>query len=178
MGQNGMRSQNSRERERAESEHLTKVRNFEAATRFFQKQQYERAREIFEKLVNGSVTEVAERARVYLRVCERKLAHSTPVAKTATDYYTLGVAALNARNFDSAIKHLGRADKLKPNSEDIQYALAAAHALQGNTEAALEHLKTAIELRPENRFQARHDEDFESLAADPRFRSLIRPQVS
>ena len=57
-------------------------------------------------------------------------------------------------------------------------ALAAAYALQGNSEAALEHLKAAIQLRPGNAYQARHDEDFQSLASHPVFRSLVRADVS
>jgi tetratricopeptide (TPR) repeat protein len=88
------------------------------------------------------------------------------------------VAELNARNLDLALEHLNKADKLAPNREDIRYALAAAHALQGNTDAALEHLKAAVALRPGNRFQARYDGDFRSLAADPRFRSLVYSQAS
>ena len=45
-------------------------------------------------------------------------------------------------------------------------------------EAALEHLKAAVRLRPQNSFQARHDEDFHSLAEHPVFRSLVRAEGS
>lgn len=134
--------------------------------------------EIFEKLTNGPFREVAERARVHLQLCEQKLGRAAPAPKTAEDYYSLGVAELNARNFDLGIKHLRLADKLEPHQEHTQYALAAGHALQGNVEAALEHLKAAIALRPENRFHARRDEDFQFLAADPRFKRLVHVEAS
>jgi UDP-glucose 4-epimerase len=41
--------------------------------------------------------------------------------------------------------------------------------------AALEHLQVAVTLRPENRFHARRDDDFQCLASDPRFRRLMSP---
>ena len=118
--------------------------------------------------------EIAERARVHVRLCEQKLSKPAPAPKTPAEYYNLGVAALNARNLDLAVQLLGKADKAAANRDEIHYALAAAHALAGDTEAAFEHLKAAITLRPENRFLARHDEDLEPLRDDPRFRSLMQ----
>jgi tetratricopeptide (TPR) repeat protein len=118
--------------------------------------------------------EIAERARVHVHLCEQKLSKPAPPPKTPADYYNLGVAALNARNLDQAIQLLGKADKAAPNRDEIRFALAAAHALMGNTDAAFEHLEAAIALRPENRYLARHDEDLEPLRADPRFRNLLQ----
>ena len=101
-------------------------------------------------------------------------AKPAPAPKSAMDYYNLGIAELNAGRLDLAIQCLGKADKAAPNRDDIRYALAAAHALLGKADMAFEHLKAAIELRPENRFLARHDEDLEPLRDDPRFRSLMQ----
>ncbi len=168
--------QDSIKKQAGDAQHLAAVKNFEAGARYFQKQNYEKAKEIFEKLAAASAPpEVADRARLHLRLCQQRLGRSVPALKTAGDYYVLGVAELNARNLDVALEHLNKADKLEPNREHIRYALAAAHALQRNSDVALEHLKAAIALRPEDRFQARRDEDFESLAADPRFKSLVHP---
>ena len=157
---------------------MAAVKNYETGARFFQKQNYEKAEEIFEKLVNGPVREVADRARVHLRLCEQKLSRQTLVPKSGEDFYTLGVAALNSRNLDLVIAHLARANRMEHDQEHIRYSLAAAYALQGNTNAALAHLAAAIALRPANRIQARKDEDFTSLAADPRFGHLVSPEVS
>src|SRR5712692_5279816 len=44
------------------------VKNFALAARHFQKQNYEKAKELFEKLANNPLREVAERARVHLRL--------------------------------------------------------------------------------------------------------------
>jgi len=137
------------------------------------KQEYRKAKDLFEKLVATAPPELAERAGLHLRLCQSRTRRPGPVPKTASDYYVMGVAELNSRNLDSAVVHLERADKLEPEREDIQYALAAAHALQGNAEKALAHLRASVTLRPANSFQIRQDNDFASLAGDPRFRELV-----
>lgn len=167
-----------RENHLLDARYISAVRKFDEAARAFRSQKYGKARELFEKLASGEVREVAERARVHLQLCHQKLSAPAPRPKNAEEYYTLGVGALNARNLRAAIEHLGKADKLAPNQEHIRYALATAHALEGNTGAALEQLKSAITLRPANRIQARHDEDLAGLAADPRFRHLVYMQGS
>ena len=116
---------------------------------------------------------MAERARVHLRLCEQKLTRPAPSPKKAEDLYTLGVGALNSRRLDDAIEYLNKAQKSAPKLEHVCYALAAAYSLRGNAEDALQHLREAISLRPQNRIQAKRDEDFQALAADARFRELV-----
>jgi tetratricopeptide (TPR) repeat protein len=156
-----------------DEKHVAAVRNFELGLHHEQRQNYRKAREVFEKLVAAAPADVADRARVHLRACIERLGANGLVPKTAGDYHVLGVAELNVRELDRAVEHLSKAQKLDPQREEIRYALAAAHALKGNREEALEHLEVAITLRPQNRFQARHDADFQPLAGDPRFLSLI-----
>jgi len=172
-GRNGLSARELAERQRLDAQYQATVKSFETAARYFQKQNYDRAKEILEKLVDGPIREIADRARVHLRLCEQRLRHQAPTPKASEDYYNLGVAALNARRLEQAIELLGKAERLGPGQEHIRYALGAAHALLGNADAALEHLKAAVTLRCANRFQARHDEDFHSLAADPRFKQLV-----
>jgi len=153
---------------------LSAVRQFEAAVRYFQKESYGKAKGILKRLADTAPPEVADRARVHLRLCEQRSATaSTP--KTADDNYLFGVAELNAGRPESAADYLEKARKREPKREDVCYALAACYALQGNVEAALEHLKAAVDLRPQNRFQARQDPDFGSLAGNLRFRELVDP---
>ncbi len=166
------------ERQRIDVQYQSAVRNFETAVRALQRQNYEKAAEIFERLVDSEAREVAERARVHLRLCQHRSGRAAPAPKSAEEYYTLGVACLNTRNLELAIERLSKADKLKPRQDHIRYALAAAHARQGNADAAFEHLGAAVTLRPENRIQARHDEDFHGLVSDPRFRRLLYPAGS
>jgi tetratricopeptide (TPR) repeat protein len=154
------------------AEYQTAIKNFETAVRAFHKRNYDKAAEIFEKLINCPAREVADRARIHLRLCRQRTGRPAPAPKSAEDYYTLGIACLNAREFGQAIDHLSKANRLKPDQDHIHYALAVSHSLQGNPDAAIVHLEAAFALRPENRIHARRDEDFHGLVADPRFRRL------
>ena len=176
-GRNGA-SARTVEKPQPDPRFLAAIKSFELGSRAFQKQNYAKAREIFEKLVQGEIREVAERARVRLHLCQQKLGRTGPAPKNAEDYYTLGVAALNVRHLDEAVECLVKAHKLNSNQEHVRYALAAAQALRGNSAEAVEHLKASIALRPANRLQARQDQDFRGLASDLRFRDLVYPQGS
>lgn len=171
----GKRAPASMEMDRSDPQFKAALKSFSAAARYFQKQDYEKAQDLFEKVAACAARDLAERARVHVVLCGQKLGRSGPAPRTASDYYDLGVAKLNARDLGQAIEFLKKADKADPQGEHIQYALAAAHAIQGNIDAALEHLKAAIALRPGNRYQARYDDDFQSLTSDPRFQRLISP---
>ncbi len=169
-----MSAAESNNQRRIDALHLAAVKNFETAVSAFQKQNFERARDLFAKLASHPSGEVAIHAQTYLRMCERKLKPAQPIVKTAAEHYDLGIAQLNARQLESALESLKKAYALSPDQDHIRYALAAAYALEGNIEAAIEHLKAAIELRPANRFLAAHDEDFQGLTADPRFARLLQ----
>jgi tetratricopeptide (TPR) repeat protein len=151
---------------------LAAVKQFEAALRYFNKESYGRAKEILKKLADKAPPEVADRARVHLRLCERRSATASE-PKTVSENYLFGVAELNAGHPESAAGYLEKAHHQEPKREDVCYALSASYALQGKVEASLELLKMAVDLRPQNRFQARQDRDFESLAGNPRFRELV-----
>jgi len=161
------------ERPQVDVRYQNAIKNFEMGVRAFQKQNYDKAAEIFEKLVDSDARDVAQRAHVHLRLCRQRIGRLAPPPKSADDYYTLGVACLNAHQFGLAVEHLSKADRMKPHQDHIQYALAVSHALGGSPDKAFTHLEAAFALRPENRIHARRDEDFQGLAADPRFRRLI-----
>jgi tetratricopeptide (TPR) repeat protein len=149
------------------------LRDFEAGVRYFQKKNYQKAAETFEKLVRYPAHEVADRARLHLRLCRQRMGREAPAPRTAEEHYLLGIAALNSRQLSVAVEYLSKADKLQPDREHVQYALGAACALQGETERALKHLQAAIRLRPGNRTLARSDADFQALFGEPRFRQLL-----
>lgn len=154
------------------AEHQAALKNFESALHSFRKKDYEKAAALFEKVAMGGVREMADRARVHLRLCEHMRRREKP-PKTAEDYYARGVVALNSRELDIAVQYLSKSDKMMPRQEYVHYSLAAAYGLQGDADNALSHLEIAIKLRPQNRVQARHDGDFQGLAGDPRFIRLL-----
>lgn len=160
-------------RHRSDAQYLQAVSDFDTAVRNFQKERFDKAKEIFEKLAQGSVIEIAERARMHMQLCDRKLKkENAPAPKTAEDWYNLGLFELNAGRAEAALESLAKADKLNPRQDYTLYALAAAHARLGNVDATLTHLSQAIELRPQNRHLARRDEDFQPISNEPRFKQL------
>ena len=56
-----------------------------------------------------------------------------------------------------------------PDNAHVLYNLACFEALAGRREAALDHLRTAVELRPETRAWAASDGDFDAIRDDPAF---------
>jgi tetratricopeptide (TPR) repeat protein len=150
---------------------------FDDAARYFQQQKFHKAQLVYEKVLTGPSKELADRAGMHLRVCQQRIARP-PVAtlRSAENHYHHGVAMMNLGHWDEAREHLERAKKLSPKSDFIHYALAALDCLIGEIDSAMAHLKAAIELRPENRYHARNDEDFASLQEDPRFTELLYPE--
>lgn len=150
---------------------------YEEALKHFQQQKWARAKEIFERVLEGPAKDLSERASVHLRVCNQRNAPApAPAPKSAEDHYTQGVALMNMGRWDEAREHLDRARKAAPKADHVVYAIAALDCLTGEADAAMENLKLAIQLRPENRYHARNDEDFSFLQEDPRFTELLYPE--
>jgi tetratricopeptide (TPR) repeat protein len=152
------------------------LKQYEEALQHFQQQKYIKAKPIFEKVVVGPNKEFADRARLHLRITEQRLQRAdSPTPRSPEEHYQHGVAMMNMGRWDEARDHLLRARKLAPKSDYIIYAMAALDCLTGEAESAMENLKIAIQLRPENRYHARNDEDFAFLQEDPRFTELLYP---
>jgi tetratricopeptide (TPR) repeat protein len=150
---------------------------YEEALKQFQQQKFGRAKEAFERVVQGPGKELSDRALMHLRICEQRISRPPiPVLKSAEDHYTQGVALMNLGRWDEAREHLDRARKAAPKADHIVYAMAALDCLTGEADSAMQNLKVAIQLRPENRYHARNDEDFAFLQEDPRFTELLYPE--
>ena len=150
---------------------------YEEALKQFQQQKFAKAKETLEDVVKGPSRELADRARVHLRICDQRIARvPAAVPKSAEEHYTQGVALMNLGRWDEARDHLDRARKAAPKADHIVYAMAALDCLTGEADSAMENLKVAIQLRPENRYHARNDEDFAFLQEDPRFTELLYPE--
>lgn len=150
---------------------------YEEALTHFQEQKFHRAQQILERVLEGPSKELGDRAQVHLRICEQRISRlPAPAAKSPEDHYTQGVALMNLGRWDEAREHLDRAHRAAPKADHIVYAMAALDCLTGEAESAMKNLKVAIQLRPENRYHARNDEDFKFLQEDPRFTELLYPE--
>jgi tetratricopeptide (TPR) repeat protein len=157
---------------------LTQLAAFEAAMKHFHARQLTEARVLFQQAAAGGESDVAQRARLHIAMCDRRLEPTAVSFGTAEEYYTYGVALINARNVAEARTHLEKALAIAPGSDHIHYALALAQALAGDFANAQENLRRAIELEPRNRLLARQDADFAPLAHQAPFRSLLYPDKS
>ena len=153
------------------------LKMYEQAVQQFHQQKFAKAKELLEKVQSGPSKELADRAQVHLRIIEQRLAKQpAPSLRTPEDHYQAGVAMMNLGRWDEAREHLLRARKMAPKADYVFYAMAALDCLTGEAESAMENLKVAIQLRPENRYHARNDEDFAFLQEDPRFTELLYPE--
>jgi Flp pilus assembly protein TadD len=150
---------------------------YEEGVQAFQEQKYQKAKAALEKVAVGQGKELADRARMHLRIVEQRMARAAAANPRSTDeHYQQGVAMMNLGRWDEAREQLLKARKLAPKADFVIYAMAALDCLTGEAESAMENLKAAIALRPENRYHARNDEDFAFLQEDPRFTELLYPE--
>ena len=150
---------------------------YDEALGLFHQQKFAKAKQELEKVLEGPSKELVDRARMHIKIAEQRMKPSQEQnPRTAEEHYQRGVAMMNVGRWDDARESLDKARKVAPKADYIHYALAALDCLTGEADSALKNLKVAIELRPENRYHARNDEDFAFLQEDPRFTELLYPE--
>ena len=151
------------------------LETYEAAMKLFHARKLKEARELFLLAADGAERDIAQRCRLHVAMCDRRLPQDRIGPGTAEELYNYGVAMLNTRNFLEARAHLEKAIALSPGSDYIHYALALAQGLTGDLPSAYDNLSRAIELDPRNRQLARQDSDFAPMAVQPAFHALLYP---
>ena len=150
---------------------------YDEALSLFHQQKFAKAKAELEKVLEGPSKELADRARMHLKIAEQRMKPSSELnPKTSDEHYQRGVAMMNIGRWDEARESLDKARKAAPKADHIHYALAALDCLTGEADSALANLKVAIQLKAENRYHARNDEDFAFLQEDPRFTELLYPE--
>jgi tetratricopeptide (TPR) repeat protein len=117
--------------------------------------------------------ELLERARLYLRVCERETSRQPPTPKTPAEQVYMATVALNSGDHSGALDHLQRALGEDPLSDHAHYIMAVALGMRNRADEAIEHLGQAIALNPENRSLARQDPDLDILRDHERFKHAL-----
>jgi tetratricopeptide (TPR) repeat protein len=118
--------------------------------------------------------ELLERARLYLRVCERETSRQpTAAPKTPEERVYAATVALNSGDQSGALDHLRQALGEDPESDHAHYIMAVALGMRNGGDEAIEHLQQAIALNPENRALAKQDPDLDSLRGHHRFRDAL-----
>ena len=152
------------------------LKSYEDGLRAMQEHKYDKAKPHFQKIVAGSVKELVDRATVHLNTCNQHLERSAATQfKTAEEHFDYAVSLMNVGDYVTAREHLEKLLKQNAKAEYVVYGLAALDCLTGHVEDSLRRLDEALRLKPQLRFQARNDSDFQNLAEDPRFTELLYP---
>lgn len=122
--------------------------------------------------------ELLERARLYLKVCERELEPKQTAPKTADEWVYAATVALNAGDEATAFRHLQRALAEDARHDHAHYMMAVATARRGDAAAALDHLRQAVSLNPENRSLARQDTELDTLRDQAAFKNVLDSPVA
>lgn len=151
------------------------LRAFEKAHREFTRGRFAEAGSMFRSLVekHPGAAEVAARARTYLAITESRLRREISLPRDADSLYDRGVIELNRGEYVAAQEMFERALKREPEAAHIHYGLAATRARLGSIDPALESLQKALDLQPNLRVRAQHDQDLTALRNDPVFEQLI-----
>jgi tetratricopeptide (TPR) repeat protein len=142
---------------------------------FIYKKDFKKARHELTTLLQSfpEEPEILARARSYLQICEREEVAQKKPEISQDQLYSLGVLEHNRANYDTAISYFRQSLDKHPDADYIYYSLSASLARKGNRQAAMEHLKKAIELNEESRIFARNDEDFSAFEADEEFAQIL-----
>ena len=150
---------------------------YESALKLMQAGKYEKAHVAFTQMLASAPHDLADRIRMYISACVAQISKGTTNFETHEERYDYAISLLNQGNYEDAREHF-QAILLKEKSADYAfYGLALLASMTGDTATCIEHLTEAIRLNTQNRFQARSDSDFDSVADDPRFTELLYPEA-
>ena len=152
---------------------------FQRGMEAMQRHAYADAAPAFQAILMGFPQEraLADRARVYLELCEREQRRRPAAPKTIEERLTAATAALNNGD-DAQAEELSRSVLGDDPRHDLAlYLLAAIHARRNAIEEALELLAKVLAISPEASAQARQDEDFLPLHDEEAFWNLLEPPI-
>jgi tetratricopeptide (TPR) repeat protein len=148
---------------------------YERGVQALQRHDYSGAADQFRGVLEGypEERELLERARLYLRVCERETARQPAPPRTAAERVYAATIALNSGDHAAAADHLQRALSDEPDNDHAHYTMAVALGMRGRPDEALDYLGNAIGLNPENRSLALQDPDLEPVRGHRRFGEVL-----
>jgi tetratricopeptide (TPR) repeat protein len=153
------------------------VQHYQTAVQLLQQGKYDKALAAFEKLLPAAPIELKERCKMYISTCQRQLEKHNLTFLTPEEHYDYAISQLNTGYYEEAREQFSAILTAYPSADYALYGLAILDAITGRTQDCLNSLAQAIELNPRNRLQARADNDFQSMADDPRFTELLYPEV-
>lgn len=151
--------------------------HYQAAVQLLQQGKYDKALAALEKLLPDAPSELKERVRMYILTCQRQLGKTELAFETPEEHYDYAISQLNTGYYEEAREQFNLILERHPSADYAYYGMAVLDAVTGRVQECLGNLSRAIEMNPKNRLQARVDNDFQSMADDPRFTELLYPEV-
>ena len=151
--------------------------HYQAAVQLLQQGKCDKALAAFEKLLPAAPAELLERCKMYISTCQRQLESHNLTFLTPEEHYDYAISQLNTGYYEEAREQFTTILDAHPGADYAFYGLALLDAITGRAQDCLRNLAQAIELNPKSRLQARVDNDFQSMADDPRFTELLYPEV-
>ena len=142
-----------------------------------QQGKFDKAMAAFEKLLDTAPSELLERCKTYISICQRQVDKHSLTFPTPEEHYDYAISKLNTGYYEEAREEFDAILASYPEADYAFYGLALLDAITGRTQDCLGNLAKAIEMNPRNRLQARVDNDFQSMSDDPRFTELLYPEV-
>jgi outer membrane protein assembly factor BamD (BamD/ComL family) len=151
--------------------------HYQSAVQLLQQGKFEKAMAAFEKMLPSAPIELLDRCKMYIITCHRQLENHRLTFLTPEEHYDYAISKLNTGYYEEAREQFDGILSAHPNADYAFYGMALLDAITGRTQDCLGNLARAIELNPRNRLQARADNDFQSMADDPRFTELLYPEI-
>lgn len=137
------------------------LKRFEKALQHLDRGKLKEARKIFSELASGEEdSSFRSRCRSYVRQCDMQESLNE---EAEGDPYARAVFLANNGRHDAALEILTRLLKASPRDDGLLFTQACVLAASGRDSKALETLKAAVILNPENRVHAMNHADFEDL---------------
>ena len=150
---------------------------YEAALKLMQAGKYDKAHQAFNEMLAEAPQDLADRIRMYIAACVSQIDKGSTRFETHEERYDYAISLLNHGHYEDAREHFNEILLKDKEADYAFYGLALLASMTGDTQKCIEHLTEAIRLNSQNRFQARSDSDFESVADDPRFTELLYPEA-
>ena len=150
---------------------------YESAVKLVHSGKYEKAHAAFNEMLAVAPPELANSIRMYISSCLSHINKGTTSFESHEERYDYAISLLNNGHYDDAREHFEQILLDNASADYAFYGLALLASMTDNTLECIEHLREAIRLNPQNRYQARGDSDFHNAADDPRFTELLYPEA-
>lgn len=150
---------------------------YETALKLMQAGKFDKAHAAFNEMLANAPHDLADRIRMYISACVAQISKGTTKFQSHEERYDYAISLLNHGHYEDAREHFTEILLKDKDADYAFYGMALLASMTGDTSKCIEHLTEAIRLNAQNRFQARSDSDFESVADDPRFTELLYPEA-